>query len=140
MTTVAAKSGAGWRLWAFVPLVLLVGVVAAFAATGGSIIDLLGRAPPPADEFDVRRVEFKPGEIRVLVTNPQREDLTIAQVTVDDAIVPFRVDGDQTLSRLRSSDDRDPVRVGAGRADRDRSDELDRHPDDAGDRSGGRDA
>ena len=103
MTTVAAKSGAGWRLWAFVPLVLLVGVVAAFAATGGSIIDLLGRAPPPADEFDVRRVEFKPGEIKVLVTNPQREDLTIAQVTVDDAIVPFRVDGDQTLSRLRSA-------------------------------------
>ena len=28
--------------------------------------------PPPADEFDVRRVEFQPGEITIRVTNPQR--------------------------------------------------------------------
>ena len=103
MTTAAARSGSVWRLWAFVPLVLLVGVVALFASTGGSVVDLLGRTPPPADEFDVRRVEFKPGEIRVRVTNPQQEDLTIAQVTVDDAIVPFRLDGNRTLSRLRSA-------------------------------------
>jgi len=103
LTTLAERSGAGWRLWALVPLLLLVGVVALFAAAGGSVLDLLGRTPPPADEFDVRRVEFKPGEIRVRVTNPQREDLTIAQVTVDDAIVPYHLDGDQTLSRLRSA-------------------------------------
>jgi zinc transporter, ZIP family len=103
LTTLAARSGSGWRLWAFVPLVLLLAVVALFAATGGSVIDLLGRTPPPADEFDVRRVEFKPGEIRVRVTNPQREDLTIAQVMVDDAIVPYHLEGDQTLSRLRSA-------------------------------------
>jgi zinc transporter, ZIP family len=103
LTTLAERSGAGWRLWSLVPLVLLVGVVALFSATGGSVLDLLGRTPPPADEFDVRRVEFKPGEIRVRVTNPQREELTIAQVTVDDAIVPYRLEGDQTLSRLRSA-------------------------------------
>jgi ZIP family zinc transporter len=48
-------------------------------------------------------VEFKPGEIKIRVTNPQREDLTIALVTVDDAIVPFSVDGDRTLGRLRSA-------------------------------------
>ena len=95
-------SGA-WRLWALVPLVALVAMVSLFATTGGSLIDLLGRTPPPADAFDVRRVEFKPGEINVRVTNPQPEDLTIAVVTVDDAIVPFSIDGDQTLERLRSS-------------------------------------
>ena len=39
----------------------------------------------------------------VRVTNPQQDDLTIASVTVDDAIVPFEVDGSQTLGRLRSS-------------------------------------
>ncbi len=50
---------------------------------------LIGSNPPQPDEFDVRRVEFKPGEIRVRVTNPQQDDLTIASVTVDDAIVPF---------------------------------------------------
>ena len=35
--------------------------------------------------------------------NPQRDDLTIASVTVDDAIVPFTLDGPSTLGRLRSS-------------------------------------
>jgi zinc transporter ZupT len=91
-----------WRLWAFVPLVLLTAVVALFTAAGGSITGLIGDSPPPADEFDIRRVEFHPGEIHIRVTNPQRDDLTIASVTVDDAIVPFDVDGDSTLGRLRS--------------------------------------
>jgi zinc transporter ZupT len=98
------RSGPGaWRLWALVPLLLLVGVVALFASSGTSLLDLVGRAPPPRDEFNVRRVEFKPGEIRIRVTNPQRPKLTIASVTVDDAIVPFRLDGPATLHRLRSS-------------------------------------
>jgi zinc transporter, ZIP family len=91
-----------WRLWAFVPLVLLTAVVALFTAAGGSITGLIGDSPPPADEFDIRRVEFHPGEIHIRVTNPQRDDLTIASVTVDDAVVPFDVDGDPTLGRLRS--------------------------------------
>jgi zinc transporter ZupT len=100
----AAVLGRSWRLWAFVPLVLLTAVVALFTATGGSVTRLLGEAPPPVDEFDIRRVEFHPGEIRIRVTNPQRDDLTIASVTVDDAIMPFDVDGDRTLGRLRSSE------------------------------------
>ena len=99
----AAVLGRSWRLWAFVPLVLLTAVVALFTATGGSVTGLLGDAPPPADEFDIRRVEFHPGEIRIRVTNPQPDDLTIASVTVDDAIMPFDVHGDRTLGRLRSS-------------------------------------
>jgi zinc transporter, ZIP family len=109
-----------WRLWALVPILLLVGVVALFASTGASVLDLVGQAPPPADRFDIRRVEFRPGEIRIRVTNPQREKLTIATVTVDDAVFPFRVDGPSTLDRLRSSTvivpfewvDGDPYRVG----------------------------
>jgi zinc transporter, ZIP family len=92
-----------WRLWALVPIVLLVAVVSLFAARGDSLLDLVGESPPPADAFDVRRVEFSPGEIQIRVTNPQREDLTIATVTVDDAIVPFTVDGPTTLGRLRSA-------------------------------------
>jgi zinc transporter, ZIP family len=94
---------ARWRLWALVPLLLLVAVVSIFAATGGSLVELVGRNPPPADEFDIRRVELEPGEVRIRVTNPQRDDLTIASVTVDDAVVPFTVDGPTTLERLRSA-------------------------------------
>ena len=67
------------------------------------LVDLIGRNPPPPDAFDVSRVEFHPGEIRIRVRNPQPEELTIASVTVDDAIVRFSLDGPATLKRLRSS-------------------------------------
>ncbi len=116
----AIRGGRSWRLWALVPLLLLTGVVALFTATGSSITGLLGDNPPPTDEFDIRRVEFHPGEIRIRVTNPQRDDLTIAAVTVDDAIMPFDLDGPRTLGRLRSSEivvqfdwvEDDPISVG----------------------------
>jgi zinc transporter ZupT len=116
----AAVLGRSWRLWAFVPLVLLTAVVALFTATGNSVTGLVGDSPPPADEFDIRRVEFHPGEIRIRVTNPQPDDLTIASVTVDDAIFPFDVEGDRTLGRLRSSEivvqydwvEEEPISVG----------------------------
>jgi zinc transporter ZupT len=100
----AEPRGSGrFRLWTLIPLALLAAVVLAFAATGDSLTGLVRDNPPAADEFDIRRVEFHPGEIRIRVTNPQHDDLTIATVTVDDAIVPYTVDGPQTLGRLRSS-------------------------------------
>ena len=116
----AAPGGASWRLWALAPVLLLATVVGVFVWAGDSLVDLVGRNPPPADEFDVRRVEFRPGEIRVLVRNPQPQELTIASVTVDDAIVPYTVDGPSTLGRLRSSTvvipfdwvEDDPIAVG----------------------------
>ena len=112
--------GVSWRLWALVPILLLAIVVGAYVASGSSLVKLIGSNPPQPDEFDIRRVEFEPGEIRVRVTNPQQADLTIASVTVDDAIVPFELDGPATLGRLRSSTieipyrwvDGDPMTVG----------------------------
>jgi zinc transporter, ZIP family len=112
--------GGGWRLWALGPVVLLAIAVGIWVSQGSSVVDLIGSNPPPADEFDVRRVEFKPGEIRIRVTNPQPDDLTIASVTVDDAIVPYELDGARELGRLRSSTivvpfqwvDGDPITVG----------------------------
>jgi zinc transporter, ZIP family len=99
----AERGGGSWRLWALVPIVLLAVVVGGYVISGASLVELIGRNPPQADVFDVRRVEFKPGEIRIQVTNPQSDDLTIASVTVDDAIVPYEVDGSATLGHLRSS-------------------------------------
>jgi zinc transporter ZupT len=93
--------GSRWRLWALVPILLLVGAVSLVTVAGGPLLDLLGRNPPPADEFDIRRVEFGPGEVRIRVTNPQADALTIASVTV--AIVPFELEGPATLERLRSA-------------------------------------
>ncbi len=95
-----AGPGLGRRLWALVPILLLVGAVAIFSASGGSLVDLLGTNPPPADVVDLNRVEFGPDEIRIHVRNPQPEALEIAAVTVDDAIVNFRADGPTRLGRL----------------------------------------
>jgi zinc transporter ZupT len=100
--------------------VLLVGAVSLFASTGGSLTGLLGHNPPQLDEFAIRRVAFEPGEIRIRVTNPQRADLSIGSVTVDDAITPYRIDGDRTLRRLASATivvpydwvEGDPISVG----------------------------
>ena len=111
---------AWWRIFALVPLVLLVGAVSLFAAAGSSLFDLIGSNPPPRDEFDIRRVTFKRGVIKIRVTNPQRDALTIATVAVDDAIVPYELDGPRTLKRLRSSTivvsydwvEGDPITVG----------------------------
>ena len=99
----AAAGGFGWRLWALVPVVLLALAVALVVSQGDRVVDLVGGNPPPADEFDIRRVELRRGEIRVDVRNPQRDDLTIALVTVDDAIVPYVLDGPRTLGRLGTS-------------------------------------
>jgi zinc transporter, ZIP family len=91
------------RLWSLIPLALLAAVVLAFAAAGDSLTGLVRDNPPAVDEFDIRRVEFHPGKIEIRVTNPQPDDLTIATVTVDDAIVPYELDGPSTLGRLRSA-------------------------------------
>ena len=115
-----SRARLGWRLWAVVPVLLLAFAVGIVVTSGSSLVDLVGTNPPPADEFDIRRVEFSPGEIRIIVRNPQPDDLTIANVNVDDAIVPFSVDGPTTLGRLRSSTivvpfdwvDGDPITVG----------------------------
>lgn len=108
--SVERPGGGAWglRLLPLLPIILLVGIAAAFVSSGGSITGLVGSSPPPADAFEVRRVQFSPGEIRMLVRNPQPEDITIAVVTVDDAVVPFTVDGRQTLGRLRSATIRIP--------------------------------
>ena len=108
------------RLWPLLPLLVLAAVVALFASTGGSLVDLVGSKPPPKDELQIRRVELSKGEVRIRVTNPQREQLTIGSVAIDDAIVPFQVDGPRTLGRLRSSTivvsydwvDNEPLTVG----------------------------
>lgn len=95
--------GFAWRLWALGPVVLLALVVGAFVSRGDSLLDLVGQSPPSTDVVDIRRVEFQPGQIRIRVTNPQADPITIALVTVDDAIVPFTTDGEAKVGRLRST-------------------------------------
>jgi ZIP family zinc transporter len=108
------------RLAPLVPLLILAAVLAIFTSTGGSLVDLIGTKAPPKDELQIRRVRLDPGEISIRVTNPQHDEITIGSVAIDDAIVPFDVDGARTLKRLRSSTivvpynwvENDPLTVG----------------------------
>ena len=127
----AGRAGAGWRLWALVPILLLVGVVSVFAATGDSIGDLVGRNPPPT-----RRVRHPPGRVRARRDPDPRHEPAARRrsrsrsVTVDDAIVPYTLDGPGTLERLRSRTivvpfewvEDDPISVGVTSSTRDRDD------------------
>ena len=85
--SVAVRRNNQLGLWLSIGGVVLLAVaVGAFVASGSSLVNLIGANAPQPDEFEIRRVEFEPGEIRVRVTNPQQEDLTIASLAVDDAI------------------------------------------------------
>lgn len=107
MTEVSAVEGERavprWR--ALVPLILLAAALFAFSTAHEEILGLVGSNPPAADAVDVRRVEFKAGakpEIRMHVTNPQREPLSVAVVTVNTGVVGFSLDGPAELGRLDS--------------------------------------
>ena len=130
-----------WRLWALVPILLLVGVVAVFASTGASLLDLVGRAPPPLDEFDIRRVEFKPGRDQ----DPGDESAAVKSSTIGDRdrrrrdrAVPARRPGESRPAALEH--DRRPLPMGRGRSVHGRRHELERDRDELRRAGRGRDA
>lgn len=90
------------RILILLPVLILALAVSLLARNGHSLIDAMGHNPPPPDQFLVTHVDFVPGSIKIVVTNPQRQKLTIATVTVDDLIMPFTINGDTTMGRLGS--------------------------------------
>jgi zinc transporter ZupT len=80
-----------------VPLILLGGVIALFLTTGGG---LQLSAPAPVEALTVERTVLKPGSIDVVVRNGSPEDVTIAQVIINDAVWPMTVSPSPTIPRL----------------------------------------
>jgi zinc transporter ZupT len=79
------------------PLILLGGVIALFLSTGGGL-DLT--APAPVEALAIERTILKPGSIDLVVRNSGPEELTIAQVNVNEGIWPFSVSPSSTIPRL----------------------------------------
>ena len=79
------------------PLILLGGVIALFMRTGGGL-DLA--SPAPVEDLTVERTTLEPGAIRIALRNAGPEDLTIAQVVINDAFWPATVLPDRTVPRL----------------------------------------
>lgn len=85
---------------AFLPLLLLAGLVAFFAVAGPA-----GIFPgdfPPIEELTVGRVMLEPGRIQVQVTNGGPSPVTIAQVLVDDAYWTYQANEAGPIPRLGS--------------------------------------
>ena len=88
-----------WVLGA-VPLALIAIALAAFALLDGP--GLGDRKGPPVEELSIERTVLEPGRIDLTVRNDGPDDVTIAQVIVNDGFTDFTT-GDPTLGHLDSS-------------------------------------
>lgn len=84
------KRGAPAWLLGLLPLALVGGVLAVFAALDGP--GLPRRAGPPIERLAVERTVLRPGEIDLTVRNDGPDPVTVAQVDVNGAFVDFRTD------------------------------------------------
>src|SRR5512145_445448 len=79
------------------PILLLAGVIALFLSTGGGL-DLDSAAP--VENLDVERYNLTQNKIELHVRNTGPEDITVAQVVVNEAIMPFTISPNTSISRL----------------------------------------
>jgi zinc transporter ZupT len=80
-----------------IPILLLAGVIALFLATGGGL-DL--QAPVPVENLTVERYQLERNTIELHVQNTGPEELTIASVIINEAVMPFTVSPSPTVPRL----------------------------------------
>ena len=91
-------STARWVALGLLPLLLLAGVLALIVATNAGLGE---RTTPPIEALTVQRVAL-PGPNRIVleVINDGPDDITIAQVRVDDAYWAHEITPGRTLGRL----------------------------------------
>jgi zinc transporter ZupT len=80
-----------------IPIILLVGVIALFLSTGGGL-DL--EAPVPVENLAIERYYLERNMIELHVQNTGPEELTVATVIINEAVMPFTVEPSPTIPRL----------------------------------------
>ena len=80
-----------------IPIILLVGVIALFLSTGGGL-DLQSAAP--VEELTIERYMLERNEIELHVRNTGPEEINVAQVVVNEAIMPFTITPNTAIPRL----------------------------------------
>jgi zinc transporter ZupT len=98
--TLARPRAFVWAV-AIVP-VLLLAVLVTWLIQRGPAEMLQGQAPP-VEQLAITRVQLLPGSIELSVLNDGPDDVTIAQVMVDDAFWVFEASASTTLSHLQST-------------------------------------
>src|SRR4030095_916614 len=80
-----------------IPIILLAGVIALFLYTGGGLrLD----SPAPVENLDVEKYILQRNNIDLYIRNTAPEDLTIASVIINEAVMPFEVTPSPTIPRL----------------------------------------
>src|ERR1044071_4079524 len=80
-----------------IPVILLAGVIALFLYTGGGLrLD----SPAPVENLDVEKYTLKRNNIDLYIRNTGPEELTIASVIINEAVMPFEVIPGPTIPRL----------------------------------------
>jgi zinc transporter ZupT len=89
------------RLWiiALLPLILLAGLLALIVSTTPADT-LRGEGAPPVERLSIQRALLRPDGIVLSVLNDGPDDVTIAQVIVDDAYWGFTAEGGTSLKHL----------------------------------------
>ena len=98
--TERAPSGTPTWLLGAVPLALIAGAIGLFALLGGP--GLGDRTGPPVEELAVEQTVLRPGEIELTIRNDGPDAFGIAQVTVNEAFVPFEAEASD-VGRLAST-------------------------------------
>jgi zinc transporter ZupT len=84
-----------------IPILLLLGVIALFVFTAGAGLNIEPAAPIENVVFE--RTVLTPGVIELQLQNTSPQEITLAQVNINDAIVPFLVSPGKTIPRLGSA-------------------------------------
>ncbi len=79
------------------PIILLAGVIALFLNTGGGL-DM--DSPAPIENLNIERYHLERGHIELHVQNTGPAELTVAQIIVNEAVMPFEVSPSVTIPRL----------------------------------------
>lgn len=106
MPTTEASSRAGGSsllksIRLLLPVLLLAGVIALFVLTKGAGLNITPAAPIETVQFE--RTILVPGNIELHLRNTSPQSLTIAQVSINEAMWPFRISPDRVLPRLGSA-------------------------------------
>jgi len=95
----AQKKGFTFRTFILllVPIILLTGVIALFLFTGGG---LNLKSAAPVENLNVERYILKQGGIEIQIINTGPQEITIAQVIINNAVMPFEVNPSTDIPRL----------------------------------------
>jgi zinc transporter ZupT len=81
-----------------VPIVLLVGIIALFLFTSGAGLNVEPAAP--IETLDFQRTILRPDRIEFQVQNTSPQEITVAQLIINDAVWPYTISPGPTLPRL----------------------------------------